>query len=446
MNLWIEKLFKEGSLKGFIDQEIYFESSESLRISVYQGEVEKFNLSEQGGLSYRGIVNGKMGYAFTESFDDSAIEMLVNEAYANAMLIEATDEVFLHDGSGEYAIIDQHIPEDTHSVEDKINFMIDLEKKILSADKRILRMSGNSYSESVFTKRIKNTKGLDLNETKKLTYAYAIVVANENEDTRTGIGVHMADDFSKLSTDEIAKMAVDEALGMLGAKPIPSLKCPVVFENKTFASFLSQFTNHFSAENVQKKLSALGGKLNTKIASELVTITDNPHLEHGMLTTAFDAEGVATYVKPIIEKGILKTYLHNLKTANIDKVKSTGNAAKGSYKSSVEIAPSNLCFESGDSSLENLIAPIENGIYLNSVQGLHAGINSISGDFSLQCSGYSVQNGKMTKPVSQITVSGNFFELLKTIDGVGNDFLDFPLNDGTASPSIRIKELSISGL
>ena len=373
MNLWIEKLFEKGTLKGFTDQEIYFESSESLRVSVYNGEVEKFNLSEQGGLSYRGIVNGKMGYAFTECFDDEAAQMLVNEAYVNAMLIESTDEVFLHDGSGEYVNIGNNVEKDTHQVEEKIKFMIDLENQILASDKRILRMSGNSYSESIFTKRIKNTKGLDLSETKKLIYAYAIVVASENDDTRTGIGVHMADEFSKLSVEVIAKMAVDEALGMLGAKPIISLKCPVVFKNKTFSSFLSQFTNHFSAENVQKKLSALGGKLETSIASQLVTITDNPHLKNGILTTAFDAEGVATYVKSIIEKGVLKTYLHNLKTANIDGVKSTGNAYKGSYKSSVEISPINLCFEPGKSSLEALLSPIDDGIYLNSVQGLHAG-------------------------------------------------------------------------
>ncbi|MGB5822515.1 MAG: TldD/PmbA family protein, partial [Proteocatella sp.] len=426
-------------------QETYYESAESLNLSVYQGEVEKFNLSEQGGLSYRGIINGKMGYAFTESFDDAAIDMLVDEAYANAMVIESTDLVFLHDGSGVYVELTDEIAEDSHSVDDKIKFMVDLEKGLLESDERIVRMSSNAYSESIFTKHIKNTKGLDLKETRKMTYAYAIVVAKENDDTRTGIGVHMASGFSDLCMDEIIESATTDALGMLGAKSIVSLQCPVVFENKAFASFLSQFANHFSAEQVQKKLSALAGKLGTLIASEHVKITDNPHLKMGINTSAFDAEGIATYVKPIIEKGVLKTYLHNLKTAHIDGVKTTGNASKDSYKSSVEIAPSNLCFEPGLSDMKSMLKTIEKGVFITSLQGLHAGINRVSGDFSLQCHGYQIQQGFISEPVSQITVSGNFFELLKDIDCVADDFLASPLTGGTGSPSIRVKALSISG-
>jgi Predicted Zn-dependent proteases and their inactivated homologs len=227
----------------------------------------------------------------------------------------------------------------------------------------------------------KNTKGLDVKETKSHIYAYGVVVAKEKEDTRTGIGFDMADSFKELSLDKIAKTATDEALNMLGAEPISSIKCPVVFENKAFASFLSQFTNHFSAEQVQKKLSALIGKLDASIASSHVTITDNPHIRSGLRSTAFDDEGVATFVKPIVEKGILRTYLHNLKTAEIDKVKSTGNASKSSYKSSVEIAPSNLCFEPGDLDLKNLMSSIDKGVFITELQGLHAGINAISGDF-----------------------------------------------------------------
>ena len=87
LNTWTDKLFEAGKNKGFENQEIYYETAESLNLSVYQGEVDKFKLSEQGGLSYRGIINGKMGYSFTEAFDDDAITMLVNAAYENAFAI-----------------------------------------------------------------------------------------------------------------------------------------------------------------------------------------------------------------------------------------------------------------------------------------------------------------------------------------------------------------------
>ena len=445
LNTWTDKLFEAGKNKGFENQEIYYETAESLNLSVYQGEVDKFKLSEQGGLSYRGIINGKMGYSFTEAFDDDAIAMLVNAAYENAFAIESTDPVCLHDGSGDYKFMEFPSVDKDVSIDEKIQFMIDLEKRILETDSRIVRLSNNSYVETTYTKWIKNTKGLDVKETKSHIYAYGIVVAKEKEDTRTGIGFDMADSFKELSLDKIAKTATDEALSMLGAEPISSIKCPVVFENKAFASFLSQFTNHFSAEQVQKKLSALIGKLDASIASSHVTITDNPHKKSGLRSTAFDDEGVATFVKPIVEKGILKTYLHNLKTAEIDKVKSTGNASKSSYKSSVEIAPSNLCFEPGDLDLKNLMSSIDKGVFITELQGLHAGINAISGDFSLQCHGYCIDKGMLSNPVSQITVSGNFFELLKNIDAVANDFFLSPLTEDTGSASVRVRELSISG-
>lgn len=446
LNQWIDQLFKRGKEKGFEAQEIYYSTAESLNLSVYEGKVEKFNLSEQGGLSYRGIVSGKMGYAFTEAFDDAAIEMLIHEAYDNAFAIESTDPVLLHDGSGQYVQYDdesnevQDIP-----LEEKIKFMVDLESTILSVDPRIVRLSNNGYVETSYSNYIKNTQGLDVKESHKIIYAYGTVIAKEGDDTRTGIGLDMAKNFTDLSIEKISKMGTSEALNMLGAKPIDSMKCPVVFENKAFASFLSQFTNHFSAEQVQRKLSALAGKLNTVIGSKWVNITDNPHMKMGLSSSSFDAEGVPTCVKKIVENGLLTTYLHNLKTAKVDGVISTGNAYKSSYKSAVEVAPSNWCFEAGDMEVGALLAPLEKGVYITALQGLHAGINTISGDFSLQCHGFAIEGGILTKPISQITVSGNFFEMLMNINGVANDFTLSPLTGGTGAPSIRVESLVISG-
>lgn len=444
MDRLIEKLFEKGRIRGFEDQEIYHESAKSLRISVYQGEVEKFNLSEQGGLSYRGITGGKMGYAYTEILDENALDMLVEEAYSNATVIESQDRVFLHDGSGTYKDLSEDA-EGQGTTEDKISFMLELEKKLMESDERIVRISGNAYSESVYTKHIRNTKGLNLSETRSLSYAYAVAVAQEGEDTRTGTGAHMAESFAGLDMDEIVNSASGEALSMLGAKPVPSAEYPVVFENEAFSDFFSQFSNHFSAEQVQKKLSALSGKLGSRIASEHVNITDDPHIRLGLRTTAFDAEGVATYKKPIIGNGILMTYLHNLKTAHIDGTQTTGNASKSSFKSSVEIAPSNLCFMPGKISLKSMLEDIRRGIMVTGLQGLHSGINPVSGDFSLQCHGFLIEDGTIADPVSQITVSGNFFELLKEIDCVADDFIMSPLSGGAGAPSVRVSGLSISG-
>lgn len=444
---FIEALFAKGSTKGFDAQEIYYVNNKNTEISVYQGQIDKFNISEDGGLSYRGMVDGKLGYSYTEIMDESSIEMLVNEAYANAKVIEIDDEVFLHDGSGEYAEVDNFNPElERVSIEKKIQFMLDLEQSILNDDPRVKTMSQNSYDEVESIRRIKNTNGLDVTDRVNYCLAYAVAIVEENEDKRTGLGYDISNSFSDLSIDKITREATGEALKMLGAKSIKSAKCPVVIKNETFAQLFSAYMGILNAERVQKNLSKLGDKLGEVIASSELTLYDDPHLKGALSSSSFDAEGVATMKKPVIEEGVLKTFFHNLKTASKAGVVSTGNASKGSYKGSVGIAPSNLVIKPGEKSLEEVVSTINNGVYILELQGLHAGINTISGDFSLQCYGYMIENGALTKPVSQITVAGNFFEMLMDIECFANDFrFSILSSDYTGAASVKIKQLSISG-
>ena len=447
MTVLVEKLFEKGRQKGFQDQEIYYVNNKNLSISVYEGEIDKYSLSENSGLSFRALIDGKMGYAYTEILEEEALEMLVQEAYDNAKAIEVEDRVFLHDGSGEYVAFDGYNEKLAQAtVNEKIDFIMDLEQSVKNADPRVLRVSNNSYAEGESERWIKNTKGLDVKDRVNYCYALAMPVVSDGKDTRTGIGYDVSNDFKALSLEHIVNRSTDQALKMLGAVSTKSRNCPVVFKNSTFAEFFSEYMGLYSAESVQKNLSALKDKLNVKIASDVLTLIDDPHLPLGLSSSSFDAEGVATFKKEIISKGVLNTYLHNLKTAYKDGVASTGNASKASYKGTVGISPSNLLIQPGDLTFDQLISDIEFGVYVISLQGLHAGIDAISGDFSLQCYGYLIESGKLGKPVSQITVSGNYFELLKDIEAVANDF-EFSLiaSDYTGSGSVKVKSLTISG-
>lgn len=443
----IDLLFEKGALKGFDAQEIYYLKNKNTEISVYNGEIDKYNLSEDGGLSYRGMVNGKLGYSYTELLDESSLDLLVNEAYDNAIAIEVDDEVFLHDGSGSYQKINNFNSKLSEvPMSEKIKFMLDLETELKASDKRVKNISHNSYDEVESFRWIKNTNGLDVSDTINYCLAYAMPVVEDDSDTRTGIGYDISNDFYKLSKATISEEATQEALSMLGAKSTRSKTCPVVIKNETFAQLFSAYIGIFSAERVQKNLSAMAGKIGEIIASPELTLMDDPHLLMGMASSSFDAEGVATQKKAIIDKGVLKTYFHNLKTANKDGVPSTGNASKGSYKGTVGIAPSNLVITPGNVTFDEMISDIQEGVYVVSLQGLHAGIDTISGDFSLQCYGYAIESGKLTRPVSQITVAGNYFEMLKSIEQFSDDFKFSILSqDYTGSASVRIKALTISG-
>ena len=447
MDALIKQLFEKGTQMGFEAQEIYIQDAKKLSMSVYKQALDKYSLSENGGISYRGIIGGKMGYAYTEKLDGSAVEMLVEEAYQNAKIIENEDQVMIFPGDKAYATLSLFNPKlEPIPVKDKIDFLMTLEKTILEQDERIHQVSSSAYEESEVYRRIVNTKGLDISDHSNFCIVYTMLSAKANGDTRTGFAYQVGNDFDMFSIEELVKESTEEALSLLGAKTTKSKSCEVVFKNETFAQFQSVFNGVLSAENVQKNLSKFKGLLNEKVASDNLTLIDDPHLSVGIASSSFDAEGVATRKNLMIEKGMLKTYFHNLKTAKKDGVESTGSASKGSYKGTIGISASNLYIQPDKYTFEEIIESVQDGVYIIGLQGLHSGVSQVSGDFSLQCHGYHIVNGKIDKPVSQITVAGNYFELIKQIDMIGDDLKFTIMGDAyTGSPSIKIQKLTISG-
>jgi len=185
-----------------------------------------------------------------------------------------------------------------------------------------------------------------------------------------------------LDVKELAKTAVEKALAKRGGKPCKTGVYDVIIENEASADLLSSYAGIFNAEAAQKGLSLLKGKNGTQIAADIVTIVDDPHSKVGYASQPFDSEGVATIKKEVISKGVLTTLLHNLKTAAVDGVKSTGNASKGSFKSPVGVAPSNFYIVPTTTTKAELVSSVGDGILITELAGLHAGVNTVSGDFA----------------------------------------------------------------
>ena len=254
-------------------------------------------------------------------------------------------------------------------------------------------------------------------------------------------------DRDSFDAEAIAKKASEGALKKIGAGSVPSGKYNIVISGKQMRSLLSAFSPAFSAKNARMGLSLLAGKEGQVIASEIVTLTDDPMREGNDIVTPFDAEGVATYRKSVIEKGVLRTLLHNLESAHFAGVESTGNASKGGYSSPVGISPYSFCIEGGDLSFDELLGVCGNGIYITELKGLHAGTDSVTGDFSLESAGFMIEDGKITKAVKSFTVAGNFFTLLKDVAAL-SDKVDTGVPTGFTSfgsPDVLIRDMSVAG-
>ena len=436
-------LLQKGLEAGFEECEIYYSEGESLSIGVYEGEVEKYSLDKSFGLSFRGKLNGKIGYSYTEIMDFDALNMLIKNAKESATYIETDDVQFIYEGDKTYSKVDSYSEKlENIDASKMIQLCLDIEKETKSYEK-VVNISGCKISYSSSNHGIYNTKGLELINKSNLLMAYVVPVVEENKEKQDGIGYVIAKSLDEVVPSEIAKQGVNEALAKLNGKSILSGTYKTIIYNEAMVSLLSTFADIFSADTAQKGLSLLKGKEGKEIASNIVTIVDDPLLENGLASTSFDDEGVATFKKEIVSNGVLTTLLHNLKTAHKAKVKTTGNGFKASYASQVGIEPSNLYIEKGEKSLEELMKVIGEGVMITDLAGLHSGANSITGDFSLAAKGFYIKDGVKTFPIEQITVAGNYFELLKDIEVIGND-LKFPMSN-VGSPSVIVKNISVAG-
>jgi len=446
-NTFIEKLLERAQQAGFAASEAYLSEGSSFEVSVDRGEITDYSVADSLNLGFRGLYNGRMGCASTQVLDEDAIEMLVSAAKASASLSETEDEEFIFEGSESYPELPAACEDyKALSAADKIEMARSLEQQALSHDPRIAPFNGTTVLSESGRTLLVNSRGLRLSSEGGLMGAYVAPIAKDGDKTALGMKYAFSGDPKKIDVKALAAHACDEALSMLDASSVPSGKYRVLLRSDVAFTLLSTFSSIFSADAAQKGMSLLKDREGDMIAAACVSLADDPLLPDSAASRRFDGEGVAARKKPVIENGRLTTLLHNLKTAKKQGVETTGNAARVSCAGPMTVAPSNFYFVPGERSRDEMIEKTASGLMITSLMGMHAGANAVSGDFSLGAKGYLIENGRLARPVNQITLAGNFLELLQNIEAVGSD-LEFgtPGASRFGSPSLLVRELSVAG-
>ncbi len=431
---------------GLTEYELYYTSGSSTEIGVFQHEVTEFSSGLEGGVCFRCIVNGRMGYASTQALTGEEAAAIVERAAANAAVLEADEPVFLCPGGMEYETMERKsVP--LPATEELISATLALQDKMYAADSAVVDGT-QSQGMSVHSElAIYNSKGLDLYHANDQVGVIAVAVVSDGQELSNEYDFRFAP-LAELKLDEIAAKAVTKAKRKLGGGVPDTAQCPVVFSPDAMADLLAVYSDIFSSENTQKGLSRLDGREGEVIAAPCVTLVDDPFYPENPNAINFDAEGYPTHRKNLIENGVLKTLLYNMKTAAVAGRDSTGNASKAGYTGSVNVSPFTLYLAPGQCSEEELFARAGNGVYITSVTGLHAGADAVSGDFSLQSGGFLIRDGKKTDEyVKSFTVAGNFYVLLKNVAAL-SDKVTLPAAFGAtafASPSVLVEGLSIAG-
>ena len=443
-NAFKEAVIAAAKAAGLSEYELYYEGSEDTTIGVFQHEINQFSSSVSGGVCFRCVVNGKMGYASTENMDPEKAAELVARAMDNAATLESEEPVFLCEGGKTYEKLDI-TPYELPSTEEMISTALSAQEKLYAADPKVVDGCESEVVRQKFRFAICNSKGLDLSYENTVAGLVSVAVVSDGKEMQNDFQMELGK-LDTIDVDKVTKKAAQKAVGKLGGDVAPTAVCPVVFAPEAMKSLLATFSSIFSSEAAQKGLSKLGDKEGQVIASEAVTLVDDPFHPQSAVPINFDGEGCPTRKKLVIEKGKLNTLLYNLKTAAVAGKETTGNGSKGSYASPVGIRPFTFYLEPGALTEEELLKKAGTGVYINSLGGLHAGANPVSGDFSLQSAGFLIEGGKKTTPVKSFTVAGNFYDLLMKITDVACE-LEVKGSGITAfaSPSVLVSELSIAG-
>lgn len=434
----------EAKLQGLTEYEIYYMANEELSVDTLNKELSSFSSGNSGGICFRVLYDGKIGYASSELMDEEEMKSLVSRAKANATATEKPDTVGIFKGSEHYAEL-KNTDYSLKSAAELKKISTDLADALYNSSDKVTNGTATYGVTAGFTVRLSNSHGLNL-ETKcgvNLVQAMAVIC----DDGKYENAYDAKELKGEVDVNEIAKGVVDEAILKANAGPIESGKYSVVLSGKQMRTILSAFVSAFSAKMAQMGMSLLKGKEGEKIAADIVTITDDPMREGVSIQTNFDAEGVAAFRKAVVENGVLKTLLHNRETAKAQGVESTGNASKGGYASPVAISPYAFCMEAGDKTKDELFAMAGNGIYITELKGLHAGANAVTGDFSIESAGFKIENGKLAGAVKSFTIAGNFFDLLKSIAALSNE-VEVAITGGFTTfgaPAVLIHDVSVAG-
>lgn len=435
-------LFAAAGAAGLTEYDAYYRTATDLSAEAQNREAGAAAFGSAGGVTFRCVVEGKLGAASTECLTKEELAALVPRAMANAGLVDADELPILYrpDEKDCYTA-PTAIREPLPTMGELRRVSMALQEGVYTATPLAADGTESAAGAAEITVALANSHGLSLSHT--ATMRYAFVEAVVSRDGEPSFGVASA---PSLTVDTLAARATEDALARLGAGAVKTGKYTVVFSAKQMRALLSTYSGIFSGKNALLGLSLLKGREGEQVAAPCVTLYDDPFYKDNTMQMPFDAEGVPTYKKALLAGGVLQTLLYDLTTARKAGKKTTGNARRGSYADAVSISPYCLALAAGEGTLDELFARVGTGIYVTELKGLHAGCDAATGDYSIEAAGFLVENGRRAAPVRSFTIAGNFYDLMKNITAIGGEvesgLCGFSM---TAAPAVAVCDVSVAG-
>ena len=442
LNEYVHKFCQTAKASGIEKLNFYIEEKISRELSLYQGALEHMQRSAVSQVFVEGLVNGKSGSVFLENLDEALIPEYICNLKENAELSDKSFDPYHLTGLDYAPVMEYNFSE----LEQTVDAMRCAEQAAYDADQRIAPGVQIHVQESGFRYTLADENENMATDVILGGRAGIHLVARDGEAVQPGGKGKPFHGRDLPDLEAMAREAAEGAVSRLHAKSCSTGNYPVVLDSRVVGELLDAFMPAFFAGNIQSHMSVLAGRLGEQLAGENVSILEDPAMPGGFCTRRFDDEGVLCQPKAILDQGKLKCWLYNRQSAGKDGCASGGNGFKTHFNEAVSTGYTNVYIPKGSFTREELLRQMGDGLLITGVSGVFAGARPNSGDFSLISTGYQVEKGEIVRAVNQITIAGNFFEMLKSVQAIGNDeYWMIASNGNVCTPSMRVATLAVSG-
>lgn len=431
--------------------EAYAAHSRDTEVEVYQGDIETLASAETDGVGIRVVLPGpdgaRQGFAYTGNLDEDALRATLDEARDNAEFGTPDPALGLAEPDGVAAAVLDLYRDELHTfpAERKVELAMELEKRVRAGDVRIRSLRSASYGDGLLEVAIASTAGIAVQYRRTGCSLVAFAIAGDADDTQTGFGYSVGRSPNELDLEKAASMAVERATRLLGAKKPASQRLTVVFDPYVTTTLLGILGGTLNAESVLKGRSLFADRVGESVAVPSLTLTDDPVNADAYGAAPYDAEGLATRRLSLIDGGVLQGFVHNTVTARRmgGGARSTGSAVRGGFKGTPGVGCRALSLVPGTLSPAEVLQSVGSGVLVQSISGVHSGVNPISGDFSVGAEGLMIRDGVLAEPVREFTIASTIQRMLQEVVALGNDLEWLP--GGSAGLTLAIDGLSLSG-
>lgn len=424
--------------------EAYVARGTSTSVRAYHGEVESLTQASSAGIGVRVIVDHREGFAYAGTLDEGAVLDALAEARDNATFGEPDEfnGLAVPDGVDE---VDLDLwPAGLAAVPtaDKVAMAMELERATTGRDPRVSGVRVAMYSDSLSEGAVATSTGIRSWGRAGMSYLMVQALAVHDGETQIGGGLSVGREITDLSVDEAADDAILRSTRLLGSTKPATQRVTLVLEPRMTATILGLVGGMLSGEAVLKGRSPFGDRVGEGIASPLLTFVDDPTDPRSLGAERHDGEGLACRRNELVVDGVLHGFLHNTYTGRRSGTASTGSAQRG-VGSTPGVGAGALAVAPGTGSHAEILASVDNGLFVTSMAGLHSGVNPVSGDFSVGVEGLMVRGGALAEPVREATIASTLQRLLLDIAAVGADLEWQP--DGTGGVTLVIPDVALSG-